>query len=327
MEDRKTLTKTTVLVIDNPQADYLTPLRQLPESLNIIVSDQLEVLQDAAPEADVIMIVDDPMLLQAVFPKAARLQWLHSFYAGLESALFPELVESPVVMTNAQGVFKKSLAEFVMTSALYFAKDLRRMLRNQEAGVWEQYDVEELQGRVMGIIGYGGIGRACAELARPFGMSILGLRRRPQLSQADPLLDRIFSPEGLSEVLALSDYVVLTAPATAATRKLIGEPEIQAMKRHAVLINVGRGWSVDEAAMIRALKGDRIRGAALDVFETEPLPACHPFYGLKNLLLSPHSADHTLGWRGLAIQCFMENLRRFAEGLPLQNIVDKRAGY
>ncbi len=120
---------------------------------------------------------------------------------------------------------------------------------------------------------------------------------------------------------------MLAAPATRQTRKLIGEAEINAMKREAVLINVGRGWSIDEAALVRALEGNRIRGAALDVFETEPLPAGHAFYGLDNLLLSPHIADHTPDWQALSLQFFLENLERFVKGQPLENIVDKHAGY
>jgi len=327
MEERKTLTKTTVLVIENPQADYLQPLRRLPESVKIIISDQLEVLLSAAPEAEVILMNGDPGLLRAIFAKAVRLRWVHSFSAGVEAILFPELVESSLPLTNARGVHKKPLAEFVMTSALYFAKDLPRMLRNQAAGVWERYDVEELRGKTMGIIGYGEAGRACAELARPFGMTVFGLRRRPELSQGDSLLDRVFGVDRLLEMLALSDYVVLAAPATHATRKLIGEPEIQAMKPHAVLINIGRGWAIDEAALVRALKGNRLRGAALDVFEAEPLPAGHALYGVKNLLLSPHIADHVPGWEGMALKFFLDNLERFVQGLPLQNLVDKRAGY
>jgi phosphoglycerate dehydrogenase-like enzyme len=316
-----------VLVIDNPQNDYLAPLRRPSESLKVVISEQLNVLQEVAPEAEVIMIVGDPALLRAIFPRAARLRWLHSFSAGVEAVLFPELVASPVVLTNARGVYKSALAEFVIASALYFAKDLPRMLRNREAGLWDRYDVAELRGKSMGIVGYGETGRACAELARPFGMTLYGLRRRPELSQGDPLLTRVFGADGLLELLALCDYVVLAAPSTSATRRLIGEREIAAMKRHAVLINVGRGSSLDEAALIRALAGDRIRGAALDVFEAEPLPAGHAFWGVKNLLLSPHIADHTPRWQGLSVQFFLKNLQRFVQGLPLHNVVDKHAGY
>jgi phosphoglycerate dehydrogenase-like enzyme len=321
------MTAPTLVVIEDPSREYLKPLRQFSELLKIIISEQLEVLQVAAPQADAIMVAENPHMVRAIFSKATRLRWLHALSAGVESYLFPELVESAVVMTNSRGVFKKPLAEFVITSALYFAKDLRRMLRNQEAGVWERFDVDELRGKTLGIIGYGSTGRACAELARPFGMTIYGLRRRPELSLDDPLLDRVFGADELLAMLALSDYVAVTAPATGATRKLVGEAALSAMKREAVLINVGRGSSVDEAALIRALRENRIRGAALDVFETEPLPAGHAFYGIKNLLLSAHIADHTPGWQGLTLQFFLENLERFVQGHPLENIVDKHAGY
>lgn len=316
-----------LLVTDDPQADYLKPLGRLPDSVRVTISDRLQTLQGAAPQADIILIPHDSRLLQAILPMATRLRWMHSLSAGVEAVLFPELVASPIVLTNARGVFKRPLAEFVIAAALYFAKDLPRMLRNQKARVYERYDVDELWGKTMGIIGYGETGRACAELARPFGMTLFGLRRRPELSQGDPLLDRVFGADGLLQMLALADYVVLAAPSTHATRKMIGEAEINAMKPQAVLINVGRGASLDEAALARALQQNRIRGAALDVFDTEPLPAEHAFYGLKNLLLSPHSADHTPGWEGLSLQFFLKNLERFVRGLPLENIVDKQAGY
>ena len=321
------MTPTNVLVIDNPKAEFLAPLRQLPPSLNVVISDQLEVLRAEAPKADAALLSGDPKLLRAIFPAATRLRWLQTLSAGIEDVLFPELISSPVVMTNARGVFKSSLAEFVVASALYFAKDFRRMVRNQEDGAWDRFDVDELRGKVMGIVGYGATGQACAELAKPFGMRILGLRRRPELSQSDPLLDKVLGPSGLMELLKASDYVVVAAPATADTQHLIGEDELKAMKPRAVVINVGRGWSIDEAALVGALESEQILGAALDVFAMEPLPAGHPFFFLKNLLLSPHIADHTADWQSLSVQSFMKNLERFLAGQPLENIVDKSAGY
>jgi phosphoglycerate dehydrogenase-like enzyme len=323
------MTPTTLLVMEDPKAAYLAPLRRLPTSLNVdvVISNQLDVLAAEAPQADAILLAGDPNLLRAVFPAATRLRWLQTLSAGVESVLFPELVSSPVVMTNARGVFKSSLAEFVIASALYFAKDFRRMVRNQEEGTWDRFDVDELRGKVMGIVGYGATGQACAELARPFGMSILGLRRRPELCQGDPLLDKVLGPNGLMELLKESDYVVIAAPATAETRHLIGEAELKAMKPSSVLINVGRGWSIDEAALVRALESGSIRGAALDVFALEPLPPGHRFYSLKNLLLSPHIADHVADWESLSLTFFLQNLERFVQGQVLENIVDKGAGY
>jgi phosphoglycerate dehydrogenase-like enzyme len=245
----------------------------------------------------------------------------------VEKILFPELVSSPAILTNARGVFKRALAEFVVGAVLYFAKDFRRLIRSQQAGVWQQFEMQEVHGKVMGIVGYGETGQACAERARSLGMKILGLRRRPELSRGDPWLEAILGPNGLHSLLAQSDYVVLAAPDTPQTQRLIGKAEFAVMKASAVLINVGRGSAVDEAAMIDALEQGRLRGAALDVYETAPLPSGHPFYRLENVLLSPHCADHTPGFYELDMEFFMQNLQRFLNGVPLRNVVDKQAGY
>ena len=317
-----------VLVIEDPNAEYLRALDPLRTQTTIIVSNQLDLLLEEAPKADIILAgylkVD---LLPAVFLKAVRVRWVHSLRTGVEKVLFPELIASPVTFTNARGAYKRQLADFVMATVLFFAKDLRRMIRNQEAGVWAPFDPDDVEGKVMGIVGYGEIGRACAERARLFGMKVVGLRRRPGLSQGDALLEKMFGPNHLREMLSTCDYVLLAAPNTAATRRLIGQAEIDWMQPSAVLINVGRGSLVDEQALVEALEQNRIRGAALDVFETEPLPSGHPFYRLKNLLLAPHCADQIPLWRERAVEGFIRNFERFCRGETLENVVDKRAGY
>jgi phosphoglycerate dehydrogenase-like enzyme len=201
------------------------------------------------------------------------------------------------------------------------------MIRQQAAGVWESFDVEELYGKVLGIVGYGSIGRAVAERGRDFGMRIIAVRRRPDLaSESDPA-EQILPVARLAELMARSDFVVIATPLTPETRGLVGEAELRAMKPSAVLINVGRGPVVAEDALIRALQQRRIRGAALDVFDREPLPSGHPFYDLDNVLLSPHCADHTPGWEEAAMEVFLDNFERFRKGEPLRNLVDKRLGY
>jgi phosphoglycerate dehydrogenase-like enzyme len=166
-----------------------------------------------------------------------------------------------------------------------------------------------------------------AERAHAFGMNLLALRRRPELCAADPLGAEAFAPERRLEMISRCDYLVVASALTPATRGMIGAREIAAMKPNAVLINVGRGPVVEEAALVEALSARRIRGAALDVFEVEPLPAGHPFYSLDNVLLSPHCADHTEGWLEMAVQLFVDNCRRYLAGEPLWNVVDKRQGY
>jgi phosphoglycerate dehydrogenase-like enzyme len=322
------MTPIKLVVIDEPGASHLRVLDALPAPVNVVVSNQAALLRESVQEADVILNgIPDGHLLRDIFTHAIRLRWVHSLSDGVEKILFPELVSSPAILTNARGVFKRALAEFVVGAVLYFAKDFRRLIRSQQAGVWQQFEMQEVHGKVMGIVGYGETGQACAERARSLGMKILGLRRRPELSRGDPWLEAILGPNGLHSLLAQSDYVVLAAPDTPQTQRLIGKAEFAVMKASAVLINVGRGSAVDEAAMIDALEQGRLRGAALDVYETAPLPSGHPFYRLENVLLSPHCADHTPGFYELDMEFFMQNLQRFLNGVPLRNVVDKQAGY
>ena len=303
-------------------------LDRLPEPVDILAGNDPEFVTVHAASADVILVgSSEGDLLRLIFPMAQQVRWVHSMSAGVEKILFPELVESPVPLTNGKGVFTGSLAEFAIASILFFAKDLRRLVRNQQAGEWKQFDIELIRDRVLGIVGYGDIGRESARLARAFGMKVVAVRRRAALSNQDSDLEQTYSPDGLREMLAICDYVLVTTPLTPETRGMIGEAELGVMKNSSVILNVGRGPVIVESALIAALTAKRIRGAVLDVFDEEPLPAGHPFYALENVLLSPHSADHTVGWADLAIHVFIENFERFRAGQPLRNIVDKKAGY
>jgi phosphoglycerate dehydrogenase-like enzyme len=224
-------------------------------------------------------------------------------------------------------VFAESLGEFVVAAALFFAKDLRRMVNSQVAGKWDQFDCDVLYRQSMAIVGYGEIGRSAARRAKALGMKVYATRRRPELLKDDPIVDEGFAPEQRAEMMAKADYVVAASALTPESRGLIGEQEIAAMKRTGVIMNVGRGPVINEAALIDALRENRIRGAALDVFDKEPLPADHPFWAMPNVLLSPHTADHIDGWLDDATIFFLQNFGRYAEGKPLENIVDKQAGY
>ena len=318
----------TILVLSDPTDRQLAMLESLPDTTSIAVGNNVEAFEGLAPDAQVILNWSGSrQLVQQVWKIAPHVQWIHSRAAGLDGLLFPELVESPALLTNGRGVFSQSLGEFVIAGALFFAKDFRRMMRNQAAGVWAPFDVEEVSGQTMGIVGYGDIGRACARRAHAMGMKVLALRRRPELSEADEFVDKVYSLDKLLDMLPECDYVVAAAPLTPQTRHLISDAALAAMKKTAVVMNVGRGPVIDEASLIRALETGRIRGAALDVFETEPLPASSPLYKLENVLLSPHCADHTADWLDQAMQFFLDQFTRYAVGEQLQNIVDKKAGY
>jgi len=319
-----------VLVLTAPGHNDIPFLSELHQVAKTVVGDSTQDFGGAAAgNADVIFNWSGSVaLLRDVFLMSHRLRWVHSRSAGLEQALFPELVESEVILSNGSGVFSPSLGEFALAAILYFAKDFRRMIRNQMARVWEQFDVTMVSGQTLGIVGYGSIGRAIATRARALEMKVLAFRRHvPQQVKEDPLIDQVYNREGLAEMLSQCDYIAVSLPFTQQTRGLIADAEFAVMKKDAVLINVGRGPTIDERAMIKALSENRIRGAALDVFDQEPLPQGHPFYAMENVLLSPHCADHTSDWLDNASRFFLAQLERFMSGQHLLNVVDKRLGY
>ena len=316
-----------MLVLAQEGDPGLRRLAELPPEVRAVVGYRFEQLAPAASAAEVILHCSGGRpLLEALWPHVPRVRWVHSRSAGVDNLLFPALVASPVILTNARGVFSRALAEFVIGAVLFFARDFRRLLRSQAAGRWEPFEPQALAGRTLGIVGYGDIGRAVAAPARALGMKVVALRRRTR-AEPDGLADEVLGPGALHELMARSDYVVVATPLTPETRGLLGRAALASMKREGVLINVGRGPVVDEEALVDALEQGRLRGAALDVYEKEPLPAGHPLYRCENVLLSPHCADNTTGWREEAMGVFLDNLERFRRALPLRNAVDKSLGY
>ena len=320
--------KLSILVLSAPDEPQLSMLDELRETANIVVGNSANAFDKAAATAEVIFNWSGSLsLIREVFVMSHAARWVHSRSAGLERTLFPELIASDITMTNGSGVFSPSLGEFALAAILYFAKDFRRMIRNQMAGVWEQFDVLPIAGQTVGIVGYGDIGRAVAARVRALGMNVLAVKRHVSQNNSDSLVDQIYRPDHLIEMLPRCDYVVVAAPLNAETRGLIGEAEFAAMKPSVVIINVGRGPVIDEPAMIKALSEHKIKGAALDVFAEEPLPNGHPFYKLENVLLCPHCADHTPDWLDNAMRFFIAQFERFRRGEPLLNVVDKKLGY
>ena len=319
----------TLLVISDPTDPQLAMLDQLPDKTSIVVGNSMELFERHLESADVLLNWSlDRELMRKLLAACPRLQWIHTRSAGLDNLMFPELVESPIVLTNGTGVFSQSLGEFVLAGILYFAKDFRRMIRSQMAGIWDPFDIVEISGQTVGIVGYGDIGRAVATRVRAMGMRVLAVKRHgPPLYNVDPLVAQVYGPDRLLQMIPQCDYVVVAAPLTPETRSMIGEAEFGAMKPDAVIVNVGRGPVIDEAAMVRALAERRIKGAVLDVFDKEPLADGHPLYGLDNVLLSAHCADHTPDWMEQAMRFFIEQFERFRTSVPLQNIVEKKLGY
>ena len=271
-----------------------------------------------------------PKVLEA-FPS---IEWVHCRSAGIDYIMSDELQaicqKRDIQVTNAKGQFSSSLAEYTMMACSYFAKDLPRLMRQQKEKNWEKYDVEELRGKTLGIVGYGDIGKACANLASVYGMRIVALRRNPFLSRDDPLCDEVYGTDkaSLNKLMSESDYIICSAPSTVETRGMVNADAFKAVKENAVFINLGRGPVVDEPALIDALKSGKLKGAALDVFVEEPLPESSEMWDLPNLLISPHNMDQTKTFMMEATEFFVnENLPRFLCGEDLLNPVDPELGY
>jgi phosphoglycerate dehydrogenase-like enzyme len=292
-------------------------------------------------------------ILYAVKPppdlaRAPNLKWVQLHLAGVNGLYdHPIYATSSVPLTTTSGVHAATIAEYALTMLLALAHRVPRMIAWQAKGHWppdEQrwslFAPTEVRGTTVGIIGYGSIGREFARIAKAaFATTVLACKR--DLSRrADPgyrlpgtgdpegtLPDEWFSSDQLPELLARSDVVVMCAPLTPQTRQMIGERELLTMKPSAHFINVGRGATVDEVALARALAEKRIAGAAVDVFAQEPPPANHPFYGLDNVILSPHVSGFIPSYDDKCSGLFAENLRRYLEGAVLLNLVDRTKGY
>ena len=307
-----------LLVIAPPDFSPLELLRREAPDVQLTIGADAESLRRDASTADAVLIAPryGSMLTELWLELSNHVRWIHTLSAGVEFLPFDLLRRSRITVTNSRGLYADALGEFAVAAMLWFAKDLRRMLRNQSAQTWEPFTVQRLAGRTAGIIGYGGIGRAVGTRAAALGMRVLGVGRRQEFGE--PTLD---------DVIGQSDYVVMSAPLTPRTYRLLSRERIALMKESAVFINIGRGKTVDEDALVEALENQRIRGAALDVFDSEPLPAGHPLWRLDNVLLSPHTADKTSDSHVRAMQFFLENLRRFRAGESLENVVDKIEQY
>ena len=319
----------TVLILGEPGEALLKRLSEkLGPEVRIRAAKTADaLLPDAAGASALFAWAGGSGEVQKIMAAAPGLEWIHARYAGLDRLLFPELIESPIVVTNGSGVFSQSLGEFVILGALYFAKLVPRMLRSKAEKKWDNFDVWEISKQTIGIVGHGDIGRAAAWRARALGMRVLALRRNTSTRPGDEHVDRVYATSDILEMLPECDYVAVAAPLTPETKHLMGKREFAAMKPDAVILNVGRGPVIDEAAMIEALQSHQIRGAALDVFEVEPLPPDSPLWTMENVLISPHCSDNTKDWLGDAADFFAEQFARWRAGQPLKNLVDKRAGY
>jgi phosphoglycerate dehydrogenase-like enzyme len=263
---------------------------------------------------------------------AKKLRWIHSPAAAVHQLMFPELINSEIILTNAREVHGPVVAEHVIALIFALAKKIPDSVKLQAKHLWgqqilwdEQPRIREVSGATLGILGLGSIGRPVVKIAKALGMRVVAMREHPEKGSEGA--DVVLGPTEANEIFRQGDYVVLAAPVTAATEAVADAEHIALMKPNACLINVGRGPLVDETALAAALRNKKIGGAALDVFPKEPLAADSPLWDLPNLLITPHTAALTEKLWDRHYALFSENLRRFLKGESLLAVVDKREGY
>jgi phosphoglycerate dehydrogenase-like enzyme len=254
---------------------------------------------------------------------APRLRWIQSPVAGLEHSMFPELVASPVTLTNMRGIYSDHIADHAYALLLALARGLPQFMRRQARHEWSTKEVRvvHLPDATLGIVGLGGIGRELARRAKTSGMTVLAVDARP--GERPTEVDELWSTDRLRELLQRADFVAVCAPHTPETERLIDREKLAWMKPTACLINISRGVIVELAALTEALQQGRLAGAALDVFEKEPLPADHPLWDMENVLITPHAAWMGPDSEARRLDVLRENLRRFVKDEPLLNVVDK----
>jgi len=298
---------------------------------------QLEIVHPATPEDLVCELRDAEIAIGSTLPpdelaRAPRLKWVHSPAAAVHQFMVPDFIASPAVLTNGRDVFGATVAEHVIALILALARQLPSCFRFQTQRVWGQQLLwnsttrpRTIAGTTLGLVGLGAIGSAVAQRATALGMKVVALRQHPEKPAENVMA--VYGPQEIAKLLAQSDFVVLSAPVTPASRNLIDAERLALMKPTACLINVGRGALVDEVALTKALQAKQIAGAALDVFEEEPLPQDSPLWALENLLITPHCAGFIENLWERHVEEISVNLSRYLAGQPLVGLVDKTNGY
>src|SRR5450432_656657 len=305
-----------------------TILRRWPEMRVVHLPDYARLPQEL-PDTDIFI---GAILRPEQFNRATRLKWIHSTAAGVSQLMYPELQNSGVVVTNPSGIFSPQMAEHTMGLMVALARNFPDSVRYQDRSQWAQNEVSsqpgpltELNGQVLLIVGYGSIGRELARRARAFDMRVIGVNRSGKGDTTH--VEKIVPVAQLDSVLPEADYIVIAAPETHETQHLIGAAQIAKMKRGARLINVGRGSLLDETALVHALKSGALRGAALDVTGTEPLPSDSPLWKAPNLFITPHTSGVSDRLWQKETDLLMDLLERWFDGRDLFNVVDVKRGY
>lgn len=319
-------TRTVVVIQGASCADDLPGIAAIEPDAELRFAGSVDKLEKMLPGAEVLLGWSfSDASLESVWPYADSLRWISWTGAGVDAVLFPELVESDVVLTNARGVYDRAMAEYVLGLILCFAKRFPETVHYQSERRWQHRLSEVILGKRALIVGVGSIGREIARLLEKAGLHVEGVGRRARADDADFVT--VHSRDNLDVALGEADYVVLIVPLTDESRGMFGSAQLRAMKPTARLINLARGAVLDEPALVEALREKTIAGAALDVTATEPLPEASPLWSMPNVIISPHMSGDFIGYPEVLVSAFIDNFRRYRAGKPLENVVDKASGF
>ncbi len=312
------------IVITGVTPERVAELKAVAPDANIVTPSQEDLAKEIVDADGIIGSI--PL---AMIPQAKKLQWLQTFSAGVEQWLLPEdspLRHSDIVLTNGKIIQGPEIADHAFALLLGLTRALPTFLGNKERHEWARNaTTTELLGRTAVVIGVGGIGTQIASRAKGFGMHVIGVD--PKDIPISPLIDRVVKPDEIDSVLPEADVVFVSAPHTAKSEKMLGPAQFDLMKRGAYFIAVSRGAIYDMDSLVRALDSQRLAGAGVDVTDPEPLPPDHPLWEFPNVIITPHLAGRSdLEW-GRRMDLYKDNLRRFLDGKPLRNVVDKEKGY
>jgi phosphoglycerate dehydrogenase-like enzyme len=320
------VTPTRVLVIGRQAGEPPADLPEVATGAEYVMADDMDTVLTNLADCDVVFHYGDPRdALSANWELTERLRWLHIGGVGVDWSLFPELIESDVVLTNSHGVFDVTLPEYLLSLMLALLKDLPGTLRAQAEAQWEHRLQEPLAGSRAVIVGAGSIGRSSARMLRALGVDVTLVGRTERAGE--PGEGTIRAIDDLPRVAATADWLILIAPLTPETRGFIGAAQLAALPRGARIVNIGRGPVLVEAALVDALRSGALAGAALDVFEVEPLPTDSPLWAMPNVIVSPHIGGDVRETPADFSRVFIANLKRYLAGEPLHHVVDKKLGY
>jgi len=305
-----------VLIYHPRSQEYFRMIRQMLPGLDIVAGNEEDFLDQNIIDAEILITLQFPF---NILKKATKLKWIQLTSAGVEQLLGARANLRNILVTNTKGIHADVMADYTLGAIVMLHWNFTHFFLNKLNRRWDSRLTYPLAGKTLGIIGVGTIGQEITRRAQGFGLNVIGVKRNPILTEG---IRQIFGPEGLHEMLSLCDFVVIVVPATSKTYHMIGESELQSMKKTGFLINISRGSVLDESALAKALQQGWIAGAVLDVFEKEPLPQESSLWAMDNVIITPHISGDFIGYVERVAKVFNENYIRWKHGGVLLNLVD-----